>query len=111
MTNRITITLTPAARCWALEHGSAITLRHSLRHGCCGGSARVPVAEIGEPVDPSQYLESVIDDVRIFRASSLAIDGATPITIDLAGLWRWRRFVVTGAGIGIGITADQGTPR
>lgn len=99
MTNHVTITLTPAARRWAQEHGGAITLRQSLRHGCCGGSARVPVAEIGEAKEPAKYVEEVVDDVRIFRDSSLAIDGATPITIDLAGLWRWRCLVVTGIEI------------
>ncbi|TVQ50706.1 MAG: hypothetical protein EA377_14075 [Phycisphaerales bacterium] len=99
MTNHAAITLTPAARRWALEHGGAITLRESLRHGCCGGSAHVPVAEIGEPNDPAEYVEEVVDNVRIFLASALTIDGATPITIDLAGLWRWRRLVVTGIEI------------
>lgn len=70
-----------------------------MRHGCCGGSALVPVAEIGEPNEPDKYVEELIDGVRIFRPSSLAIDEATPITIDLAGLWRWRRLVLTGLEI------------
>lgn len=110
MTNHATITLTPAARRWALEQGGAITLRQSRRHGCCGGSALVPVAEIGEPRQPrdaaenrAEYIQEVVDGVRVFRSPSLATAGAAPITIDLAGLWRWRRLVVTGAQI----TADH----
>jgi len=107
MTTRIEITLTPAARRWAIEHGNAITLRRSLRHGCCGGSVRVPVAEIGEPGDSPEYVEEIVDGVRIYRSSSLAGEVGTPITIDLAGLWRWRRLVVTG----IEITTDHDPAR
>lgn len=103
MTNRNTITLTPAARGWANDHGGAITVRHSVRNGCCGGSARVPVAEVGEPGNPAEYVEETVDGVRIYRPSSLGNADRPVITIDLAGLWRWRRLVVTG----IEITPDR----
>jgi len=93
------IRLTAAARDWAIEHGGTVTIRRSLRHGCCGGSTLVPVAEIGEPSDPREHVEAMVDGVRVFRPSSPAIDEAAPIVIDLAGLWRWRRLVVTGMEI------------
>ena len=103
MTDHVTIRLTPAARRWAMEHGGAITLRQSLRHGCCGGRVRVPVAEIGTPNDPAEFIEEVVDEVRIFRYAALTNDERSPITIDLAGLWRWRALVIRG----IEITTDH----
>jgi len=99
-----TVRLTPAARRWIYEHGGAFTLRHSLRHGCCGGTALVPIAQIGEPQDPEQYVQETIDDIRIYRSPSLNIKQAASIVVELAGLWRWRRLVVTGLEI---TTSDQ----
>ena len=99
MTNRNTIRLTPEAYQWAIDRGEAITLRHSVRHGCCGGSTRVPIAEVGVPNDPTEYVEETVDGIRIYRQSSLGSSDGSVITIDLAGLWRWRRLVVTGSHI------------
>jgi len=93
-----TLVLTPAARQWILDHGGAVTIRHSPRHGCCGGRALLPVADAMTPTDEAAYEREVIDGVTIHRARSLT--GPDVVTIDLAGFWRWRRLVVEGAGFG-----------
>ena len=104
MTLRAVITLTPAARRWTMERGGAITLRHSTRHGCCGGRARVPVAEAGPPQNPQDYLETAIDGVHVFSPPDFVSDDDRTVTIELAGFWRWRRLVVEGIRITAGRT-------
>lgn len=93
------LTLTPAARQWILDHGGAVTIRHSPRHGCCGGQAMLPVADALVPGDEADYERRTIDGVDVYRARSLT--GAGVVTIDVAGFWRWRRLIVAGAGFGV----------
>ncbi len=48
----------PAAESFIRERGAGVTIRASRRHGCCGGTAFVPMAEVGapEPGEEDQYL-------------------------------------------------------
>ncbi len=84
--------LTPEARDW-LE-GRAVTLSASVRHGCCGGHADVPVAEAGPPDDPQRYRRDVVDGVEIYVDERLKGVFAGPVTVALDGWARWRRLVV-----------------
>lgn len=96
MTSQNTTRLTLAARRWAIDPGGAITLRKSPRGG---GSAMMPVAQAHEPNDPAEYEREVVDDVTVYRRLSIPTDIASPIRIDFAGLWRWRRLIVEGIDI------------
>ena len=91
------IRLTPAARDWALGREAAITLRRSLRHGCCGGSALVPLARAGAPDNPANFERLAIGGVTIYADPELLHAARRPLTIDVAGFWRWRRPVLEGA--------------
>ena len=87
------VELTQAARDWVSEQGGVLTLRAMPQHGCCGGHATVPVAEVRAPDSKSDYEVLTVDGVTIYRAKVLA-EGA--YRIDLAGFWRWRRLHVEG---------------
>jgi hypothetical protein len=91
--------LTASAR--ALLAGRPVHVRASRRHGCCGGSASVPVAEPGTP--------ETLDNVERFEVSGIEIyvdrgllgaDGSW--TIDTDGFARWRRLVVLGVDLAPG---------
>jgi hypothetical protein len=72
--------------------GRSLVLRAAHRNGCCGGSAAVPVAEVGPPVDPGSFDVVRVGDVEVHVDPRLGpVDG---LTVDLDGLWRWRRLRV-----------------
>ena len=85
--------LTPAA----VTHlaGRSVVLRPSPRHGCCGGQAMLPVAEIGTPDDPERYRALTIGEVTCFIDPQLLPD-ADGWTIDVVGFGRWRRLYLDG---------------
>jgi hypothetical protein len=87
-------TLTPAA----VEHlaGRPLVLRASPRHGCCGGHALVPVAEVGPPAEPERY--QLLDDgpVACFVDPQLGAQ-ASRWGVDAVGIGRWRRLHLDGA--------------
>jgi hypothetical protein len=76
--------------------GHPLVLRLSPRHGCCGGQALVPVAEVGPPAEPDRY--RVIDDgpVTCFVDRRLGAEAAG-WRVDAVGLGRWRRLQLEGA--------------
>ncbi len=78
------------------RHGSAVTLRASLRHGCCGGSVGVPVAEAGAPARSDDYQLIERDGVRVYLESGLADGAEGPITIGVDGFGPWRSVWVSG---------------
>ena len=88
--------LTASAR--ALLAGRPVHVRSSRRHGCCGGSAAVPVAEPGAP----ELLDAVVrfevsGTVVYVDRGVVAADGSW--TIDTDGFSRWRRLVVLGVDL------------
>jgi hypothetical protein len=87
-------TLTSAA----VDHlgGRPLVLRVSPRHGCCGGHAGVPVAEVGPPRDPARYRQLDDGAVPCFVDPDLGVDPGE-WTVDAAGIGRWRRLLLLGA--------------
>lgn len=86
--------ITAAARAWLLAHGGMLTLRAATRHGCCGGSAGVPVAEARMPDDPSALEQVEEQGLRIWREHGLS---DVALLVDIDGFGRWQRLVVEGA--------------
>lgn len=86
--------LTAAARVHLA--GRPVVLRGSPRHGCCGGHALLPVAEVGPPVEVDAYQRVTADEVTWYVAPPVwAIAGGW--TIDAVGIGRWRRLQLLGA--------------
>lgn len=94
------IRITPEAGRWILDHDGAVMLRLSTRHGCCGGTAMVPLAEPGRPNDEDGWRRERIDGVDVYLQDGVRAEGA--VTIELAGFWRWRRLVAQGLAIRAG---------
>lgn len=87
------VTISAAARAWLRENGGVLTVRLSVRHGCCGGSAAVPVAEARRPDDAELFLEEDIAGVKTMIAPELR---DIPLSIDIDGVGGWRRLSVQG---------------
>jgi hypothetical protein len=88
----------PAVTNGAIDHlaGRPLVLRASPRHGCCGGHALVPVAEVGPPREPARYRLVEDGPVRCFVDPRL---GSQPAgwRVDAVGFGRWRRLHLEGA--------------
>ncbi len=87
-------TLTQAA----VDHlaGRSLVLRVSPRHGCCGGQALLPVAEVGPPARPADYHTLQAGEVTCFVDPRLT-DAVAGWTVDTIGIGRWRRLHLDGA--------------
>jgi hypothetical protein len=90
-----TVHIEPAAREHIARAGGVVTLRGVRRHGCCGGTAFVPVAEMGPPDGDVGYRSFEVDGVTLFLQSDVEI-GRDPLVIGLDELWRLRRLRVEG---------------
>lgn len=91
----------------AAEHlaGRPLVVRASVRNGCCGGSAPVPVAEVGPPADPGSFTVQHVDGVEIHVDPQLGpVEG---LVVDVDGLWRWRRLRVACDPSWCGRVADE----
>jgi hypothetical protein len=76
--------------------GRPLVVRASPRHGCCGGHAAIPVAEVGPPEDPARYQRVEDGPVLCFVDPDLGVDPGV-WTVDAAGIGRWRRLQILGA--------------
>jgi hypothetical protein len=76
--------------------GAAVTIRTTPRHGCCGGTVAVPVAEAGAPRDVTSFDLTEQEGVRIYVERGLLAAAPGPITVGLDGVGRWRRLWVGG---------------
>jgi hypothetical protein len=88
----------PTLTAAAVDHldGRPLVLRASPRHGCCGGHAAVPVAEVGPPRDPTGYRRVEDGPLTCFVDADLGADPGS-WTVDAAGIGRWRRLQLVGA--------------
>jgi hypothetical protein len=87
-------TLTTAA----VDHldGRPLVLRASPRHGCCGGRASVPVAEVGPPDDPARYHRIETGDAVCYLDPELGSQVGS-WRVDAVGVGRWRRLHLDGS--------------
>jgi hypothetical protein len=92
------IRIEPDAREFIAAQGGAVTLRGSRRHGCCGGTAFVPVAEPGPPDEPEHYRAHEVDGITVYLEPDVAA-GPEPLVVGLDQLWRWQRLRVEGTAI------------
>jgi hypothetical protein len=81
---------------WIQHHGGAVTLRESPRHGCCGGTALLPVAEPRTPRRPDDWAVRQIDGVIVYIEREFEMREG-PLTIRAAGFGRWQRLFVERA--------------
>jgi hypothetical protein len=102
----------PRVTAAAIEHlgGRPLVVRASPRHGCCGGRALVPVADVGPPAEPTRYTVLDAPGVRCYVDPRLVGDVAA-WTIDAVGIGPWRRLYLDGAtGLpGAADGAERGT--
>lgn len=89
--------ITTRARDWLQRGDGAVTIRTSVRHGCCGGSAAVPVAEPGSPRHGADWQRVDVDGVAVWLAPGF--EDTITLTVRLEGLWGLRRLFVDGADI------------
>lgn len=92
------VRLDPGAARWAARRGGAITLRPSPRHGCCGGTATLAVAEPRKPDDPADWLVRTIDGITVYIDPTLA-DHPDVLTVRAEGFLGWWRLFVEGTGL------------
>jgi hypothetical protein len=93
------VRIEPSARDFiSNECGGVVILRGSRRHGCCGGTAFVPVAERGAPRDIEHYRSLQVDGLTVFVERDVE-PGPAPLVIGVDGLWRWHRLRVDGSAI------------
>lgn len=92
------IRIEPEARRFLAGRGMAVTLRGSRRHGCCGGTGFVPVAEPRPPDAPEGYRATRVDGITVHLPHDVTL-GDTPLVIGLDALWRWQRLRVDGTAI------------
>lgn len=88
-----TVRLDPAAARWLAKQGQVVTLRASPRHGCGGGTAHLPVAEVGAPRAPAGWSVHEIDGITVYLAPDLTDPGGV-LTVRVEGVARWRRLFV-----------------
>ena len=78
------------------RQGAAVTIRSSPRHGCCGGTVAVPVAEPGAPHDLTVYEVEEHEGVRVYLERELRDAADGPVRLELEGFGPWRRVWVIG---------------
>jgi hypothetical protein len=86
------------AREHIVRHGGSVTLRGSRRHGCCGGTAFVPMAEPGPPTALEGYRSMYVDGIELFLQKDVGT-GSEPLVIGLDKLWGLKRLRVEGTAI------------
>lgn len=78
------------------QHGAAVTIRPTPRHGCCGGNVLVPVVEPGRPGDQQDWERFERDGVQIFVDPGLDIPEGAALRIGMDKLFLWHRFWIEG---------------
>jgi hypothetical protein len=91
MTPAAPLVLSPEAAAYARARGGALTVRASPRHGCCGGTVGVPVAEAAAPPDPAAYRRADADGVAVYLDPAL---GGAPLGVGLNALLGMRSLYV-----------------
>jgi hypothetical protein len=96
------VSAVPGLTASAARHlaGRGVVLRLGVRHGCCGGRALLPVAEVGPPDEPDRYVRRTGGGTTWYVDPRLR-DDVRGWTVDAVGIGRWRRLHLAGAeGLG-----------
>ncbi|WP_416137313.1 CC/Se motif family (seleno)protein [Halomonas sp. HK25] len=88
------IEVSDRAREWLRKKGGVATVRLSPRHGCCGGSADIAVAEARTPDEPGRYTRLEVEGVTLHIDPTLVDQG---LRLDVEGFLGLRRLFVEGA--------------
>lgn len=91
------VTLSPEAAAYVRERGGVLTLRRTPRHGCCGGTVALPIAEVGAPPDAAAFVRHDLDapggPLTLFVEPGLS----EPLCVGLDRLFGLRSLFVEGA--------------
>ncbi|MCA1770810.1 MAG: iron-sulfur cluster biosynthesis family protein [Halomonas sp.] len=87
------IKITARARDWLQKKGGVVTVRLSPRHGCCGGSAEIAVAEARTPDEPEGFTRIEFDGVTLYIEPTLVDQG---LQINVEGFLGLRHLFVEG---------------
>ncbi|MFC2991480.1 CC/Se motif family (seleno)protein [Halomonas tibetensis] len=90
----MTIEVTARARAWLKKKGGVATVRLSTRHGCCGGSADIAVAEARRPDEPERYTRLELEGVTLHIDPTLIDQG---LRINVEGFLGLKHLFVEGA--------------
>jgi len=91
------ISIDPEARALLKEqHGAAVTIRTTPRHGCCGGNVLVPVVEPRRPEERQGWEKFESDGVQIFFDPGLDVPEGAALRIGMDKLFLWHKFWIEG---------------
>lgn len=90
------VRLTPEARDYIREKGGALTLRSTLRHGCCGGRVELVKAEAEQPRFDAGFRSLSLDGVTVHAEEGLLEEFEGPIEVGLDRLMGLRSLYVSG---------------
>lgn len=85
----------PNAKQYIVEHGGHAYIRPSPQHGCCGGTANVPVVDLGRPQAVSDYRSVQSDGIIVHIHEEIVFSKS--LVIGVGGFGRWKRLWVEGA--------------
>ncbi len=91
--DRLRLTVDSGAIDWIQRHGGVVTLRQSPRHGCCGGTAMLPVAEARTPEMAQEWIVRDIHGVTVYIDRELDAHAGS-LTIRAEGFRHWQRLFV-----------------
>src|SRR5690554_1551613 len=83
------------AKQYIVEHGGHAYVRPSPRHGCCGGTANVPVVNLGRPRAMSEYRSVQTDGIIVHIHEEIVFSKS--LVVGVGGFGRWKRLWVEGA--------------
>lgn len=80
------VDFSPEAAAYIRQSGGVATLRQTPRHGCCGGTVALPIAEAEAPRDDSGYARHDLDSpdgpITLFVAPNLGEAGPLRVGLD-----------------------------
>ncbi len=90
------LVLEPRLVAYLSRRAAALTVRAAPRHGCCGGTVSVPVAEEGAPRKLADYEVIEQEGIVVYLERALVQRDGEPITLGIDGLGPWRSLWVAG---------------
>ncbi len=90
----------PGVAAHIAAHGGALTLRRSPRHGCCGGTASIPIAETRPPQDAASFCVWEQEGATIYLEKPLV--GTLPLALRLENLFGLKRLFIEGGRLQAG---------